>query len=50
MSANEPNQMLDVLAHDGVLRVERGAAKSGRALVNVTYNAVSQPALPDTQR
>jgi len=23
MSANEPNQMFDVLAHDGVLRVER---------------------------
>ena len=49
MNASKRNQMLDVLARDGVLRVEKGVAESGRAPMNVIYNAVNQPTHPTTQ-
>lgn len=49
MNASKRNQMLDVLSRDGVLRVEKGVAESGRAPMNVIYNAVNQPTHPTTQ-
>lgn len=48
MHARERDQLLHVLAHDGLLSLGQGASTGGRAPMHVGYNSTNRPDHPTT--